>query len=88
MNGFGTGALRRRGNKAGVALFVLLPLSAAGCGSGLPARAPSGEPLGVNPYVTSIRIDPRTLKPLEQKKEQEKERQRNKPGAPDAKAPN
>ncbi len=44
--------------------------------------------MGVNPYVTSIRIDPRTLKPLEQKKEQEKERQRNKPGAPDAKAPN
>ncbi|MHC4202599.1 MAG: hypothetical protein ACYSU0_21615 [Planctomycetota bacterium] len=88
MNGFGTGALRGRWSKAGVALFVLLPLSVAGCGGGLPARAPSGEPLGVNPYVTSAKIDPRTLKPLEQKREQEKERQRNKPGAPAAKAPN
>lgn len=76
-----------KGNKAGVALFVLLPLSVAGCGGGLPARAPSGEPLGVNPYVTSVKIDPRTLKPLEEKKEPEKERLRNKPGAPDAKAP-
>ncbi len=84
MNGLHIGALRR----AGVALFVLLSLLVAGCGGGLPPRAPSGEPLGVNPYVTSVRIDPRTLKPLEQKREQEEERERKRPAAPDEKAPN
>ena len=76
-----------RGNKAGAALLFFLPLSLAGCGSGLPPRAPSGEPLGVNPHVTSVRIDPRTLKPLVQQKERKQEREGNKPGAPDAKAP-
>ena len=88
MNGFGTGAFPMRGNKAGVALFVLLSLSVAGCGGGLPPRARSGEPLGVNPYVTSIRIDPRTLKPPEQTTSSAPAPLPAPSGAPDEKAPN
>lgn len=48
--------------RTGVALFSSIVLS--GCGSGLPLLSPSGEPLAVNPHVTSVRIDPRTLKPV------------------------
>jgi hypothetical protein len=39
-------------------------LAAAGCG--LPAVTPTGEPVYETSRVTSVKIDPRTLQPLEQ----------------------
>lgn len=50
---------------AAVALLLALAL-ARGCGTGLPRLSPSGEPVEAGEYVTSIRIDPRTLKPIEE----------------------
>lgn len=72
----------------GRGVLLLFPLVLFGCGSGLPPLAPSGEPLGVNPHVTSVRIDPRTLKPIEEPKERKKEQEGKKePKAPEEEAP-
>jgi len=62
---------------AGAAL-ILLP----GC---LPPLSPSGEPLAPVPsYVTSVKIDPRTLEPVDEKDEKtvDKKTEGDKPEVP------
>jgi len=59
----GSGRRRPKGAPLAVALAALASL--AGC---LPPRNPSGEPLApVPPYVKSVKIDPRTLEPIDEK---------------------
>ncbi|MHC5055391.1 MAG: hypothetical protein ACYTKD_11810 [Planctomycetota bacterium] len=66
----GSGARRLAGTAA---LSLILPL--AGC---LPPRNVSGEPLEPVPtYVKSVKIDPRTLEPIEEEAGDER------PGGPE-----
>lgn len=48
--------------------FILLFLSPglSGCG-GLPRLNAAGEPVGLPEHVTSVRLDPRTMEPIEKK---------------------
>jgi len=59
------GSARRRLSAATLATAAAALASLAGC---LPPRNPSGEPLAPVPaYVKSVKIDPRTLEPIDEK---------------------
>jgi len=63
------GSARRRLSAATLAMAAAALGFLAGC---LPPRNPSGEPLAPVPaYVKSVKIDPRTLEPIDEKTDDE-----------------
>ncbi len=70
--------------------FILIFLwpGLSGCGGGLPRLNAAGEPVGLPEHVTSVKLDPRTMEPIEKKPVEKKSIEEPKAKtAPTAKAP-